>query len=812
MTGGLVMPQQSYQLMLADPFTLPDFTDITQFFQSWEGTTMGRQHELQLFQPGAPSITLTNIGGWFNTWDTTSPFYNLLTPGDASAETADGTVNTAPVVSNWLGGTTSNCTVTVATPPVIIDGPTAYALGITGTTATVTMPDNYYAVDGGALYSIMCSFLAGTGSDERTCTVNVLWYTSGGSLISTVGAAVVDNTSTWTKASLLGVQAPSNAAFAALQVEVAGGSAETHWFSRAALFNYLDACVNTAWGPGQRGLVVGRPIKHTATWDSVTYPQWSMYVANWTPAYKSIVNFTTLNLTDALGLLALCDLSSSAYANQVLADGASSFWRLGDGPGQGNAADSGPNNYTLQAPGVQFGQTPPILTDDTTVAAFQTSSSQGYIPAIGAQAPPVGEQSLELLFMIPTGQTTVNQLFESTNGSSIAFNPATNEMELVYNGGSAGATLGAITDTLIANGAWHHLVVSCTAATGGTVRVYLDGVLIGFSTATGGNSSCLFDQSSAFRFGAALNGTDGFSGQMGDIAVYSGTYLTTDQVENHYTLYSAGFAVEYSGQRISAMLDVLGWPADLQDIDTGIQMVQGATSSLTQTAALSYLQSVEQTEGNCAALFSNQEGVLTFYDRWYVITSTQSTVSNGLFSSDPSDSGAYHFERDPNIVPAMDDEDTWNDVPAQRIGGVLQRVKSALSIKQYRQRTLVGFTGELQTDDSDVLAQAQWLLEHYENPITRVRSITLTSVADAGANLPQMLGRGIFDLVTVKWRPMGSSGIYFVQESLIEQISHRVEQGKWVTTWMLSPSETQPYLVLDNTTLGKLDSGNRLGY
>ena len=111
------MPTQFYGLMLADPWTLDDYTDITPFVTEWAGAVMGRQHELQLFQPGQVSIDLNNIGGWFNTWDTTGPFYNLLAPGDASAETADGTVNTAPVVSNWLAGTTSNLGILVGTPP-----------------------------------------------------------------------------------------------------------------------------------------------------------------------------------------------------------------------------------------------------------------------------------------------------------------------------------------------------------------------------------------------------------------------------------------------------------------------------------------------------------------------------------------------------------------------------------------------------------------------------------------------------------------------------------------------------------------------
>ena len=166
----------------------------------------------------------------------------------------------------------------------------------------------------------------------------------------------------------------------------------------------------------------------------------------------------------------------------------------------------------------------------------------------------------------------------------------------------------------------------------------------------------------------------------------------------------------------------------------------------------------------------------------------------------------------PGLIPAMDDVDLWNDVPAQRNGGVLQRVTSALSIKQYTKRTLTGYTGSLQTSDAAVLAQAQWLLAHYATPITRCRSITLSSRTDAGRNLPQMLGRGIFDNVELEWKPIDASSVYFLQQSLIESINHKVTISEWTTTFGLSPAETSPYMVLNNVTRGQLSTVNQLGY
>ena len=71
----------------------------------------------------------------------------------------------------------------------------------------------------------------------------------------------------------------------------------------------------------------------------------------------------------------------------------------------------------------------------------------------------------------------------------------------------------------------------------------------------------------------------------------------------------------------------------------------------------------------------------------------------------------------------------------------------------------------------------------------------------------------MLDLVTVNWRPTDlTSATTFTQASLIESVHHKVTQERWVTTWGLSPAETQPYMILNDATLGQLSEGNLLGY
>ncbi len=800
MSAPLTMPTQHIYLQLADPWTTADYTDITPLVKTWSGTVRGRQHELQLFQPGQVALTLeSNLNqGRFNPWNTNSVYYNLLSADDA-----------AQVASNGTWGNASHATITAypTTPPVTLDIGYALKINTTGTSpAQINTAQGTYAVVAGQLYSAMCSFLAGTTG--RACSVGIQWYNSSAALISTTTSTTVnDNTSTWTKASLLGAKAPVGAVWAAVVISITTSAVEVHWACRAALFNYSGNCPNTAWGPGQRGLVPGRPIYCTATWNSTTYNVWSMYTSNFTPAYGQVKSEQVINCSDGLALLALGDISSSAYATQVLTDGAQNFWRLGDAVNSSQALDSGPLNTTLQAYFTSFGQASPMYTDDTTTAGF-SSTNNGVLTGTSSVA--TGVQTLEMLISLPS-VSTYEQIFNGGAANSfISYDAPTST--LYVSGDSTGSgTLASvgIVNTTINNGSWHHLVVTCSAATNGTMTVYLDGVSIGSATASGGGGSCFFTGSSGGLFYIGSQPGYQFTGTMADVAVYTSA-LTPTQIANHYNLFSTGWTVQYSGQRIAAILTVVGWPSTLQNVATGISQVQAATSTLTQTAALSYMQTIESTE--MGALFVDGSGNLTFYDRHYIITNSLATTSNGTFTSNPAATGTY-YRYLPGLVPAMDDTDLWNDIPAQRNGGVLQRTLNALSVSQYRKRTLTGYTGQLQTSDAEVLAQSQWLCQLYKTPYTRCRSISLSSVTDAGKNLPQMLGRGIFDQITLIWNPIDGSTVYFNQPSLIESIQHTVTQETWITTWGLSPAEVQStYMILNNATQGQLSENNRLAY
>jgi hypothetical protein len=129
----------------------------------------------------------------------------------------------------------------------------------------------------------------------------------------------------------------------------------------------------------------------------------------------------------------------------------------------------------------------------------------------------------------------------------------------------------------------------------------------------------------------------------------------------------------------------------------------------------------------------------------------------------------------------------------------------ALSASVYGDRTLQGLTSLQFEYDTDALYTAENYGRWYGQPIMRIESMTLNSYADGGVNMPQILGRGLYDRVTVEYQGQ-VAGPNFQQDSLLESISHSVTISSgpvWGATFALSPYE----ILLEPTILGTFAFG-----
>ena len=225
-------------------------------------------------------------------------------------------------------------------------------------------------------------------------------------------------------------------------------------------------------------------------------------------------------------------------------------------------------------------------------------------------------------------------------------------------------------------------------------------------------------------------------------------------------------------------------------------LMYSETNPITTTSALNYLQTQSQTEPGL--IFQSPTGNIAAYSRQYQYLNPTSTTSQAIFGDSSAASVLYHFDG-PSLQIAADDLDTWTSIQVQsgrsgsqlQVWGPAQSATMAAAASVTGSRTLQGLTSLQMQRDSDALAIAQQYANWYHAPIQRVTAMMTESYSNYGNTIPKMLGLGLYDRITTQYQGQ-TAGSQFSQDSLIEQISHRVDMASgplWSTTWALSPYE-----------------------
>ena len=278
-----------------------------------------------------------------------------------------------------------------------------------------------------------------------------------------------------------------------------------------------------------------------------------------------------------------------------------------------------------------------------------------------------------------------------------------------------------------------------------------------------------------------------------------------------YSSWSVTLAVPPTGRLNNALQNIGLDPDTILNVPYQfLTYIYAEPSPVTTTSGLNYLQRLAQTEPGL--IFQAPNGQINAYNRQYQYLAPTAITSQGYFADAASvaasvASTVYHYNK--AITISGNDLDVWNDIQVQsaRSGSTLQEWGPAqssvatYSVSAYGPRTLQGLTSLQQQHDIDALAMAQNYAAWYNLPLVRVTHITLNSQTANGANLPQMLGRGLMDRVTVAYNN-SSPSTPFQQDSLVEQITDTVNLSNptWVTEWSLSPYEilVEPPLYMGN--------------
>ena len=156
------------------------------------------------------------------------------------------------------------------------------------------------------------------------------------------------------------------------------------------------------------------------------------------------------------------------------------------------------------------------------------------------------------------------------------------------------------------------------------------------------------------------------------------------------------------------------------------------------------------------------------------------------------------------LTPASDVARIINHSVAQRVGGTLREDSDATSIGHYFEHAESN-TDLLYQTDLEVVDFIGWRLNHYKTADVRISEMRVDPMGPIDL-WEHVMGRSLVDRCTVKKRlPDGT--VILNRDHLLEGITHRNVVGHGhSTSFYVSAAETQAYLVLDDATLGQLDS------
>lgn len=519
-----------------------------------------------------------------------------------------------------------------------------------------------------------------------------------------------------------------------------------------------------------------------------------------------------VRLVDASEWMANADLPDSVYAIEIAADAPALWARLGDKNGtRANDSSGNENHGTYLSSAVtgtagdgsftaapRLGQSGAIVGDDDSAALFEgyignndATDAGGVVFPLSAGISGTGDFSVELWFYGDgvNGKTVIAQhqepYWSSTSarrwrfhrtGDSIAGGPpwttSVNFEFRVYEaitGSSTAATwtieagthtdLDAVPPSPL-EGRWNHFVGTRSAE---TVRAYLNGVevdnTVGAATRDVGPG-----------YVGVLNGP----GTVDEIAVYSSA-LSAARVLEHYEAGSAPWEGETTSARVSRVLDVVGFPASLRNIETGELTMQ--STSLASTAD-QLLADAVKAEGGEGYIDHQDGGNFRFRSRSARYTAAASTTSQVTFGD-----GAGEVTCAKNGI-ALDDDKIINTAIIQRANGPRVAVEDLTGtlavVRSYSE------TGLQYEDDTESQPRGERIVSEHRDRKRRVRSIVLEPRKSTHLAWAQVFARKTGDRITVKWRPPYGGTYEFV--CWIEGIAHSWTAATGLrTTFYLSP-------------------------
>ncbi len=234
------------------------------------------------------------------------------------------------------------------------------------------------------------------------------------------------------------------------------------------------------------------------------------------------------------------------------------------------------------------------------------------------------------------------------------------------------------------------------------------------------------------------------------------------------TTVASATAGQTTGTRIGKILDQIGWPTGMRDVDNGLTTVQSDPSTL--RTSLGAMQTVTSTE--YGSLYMDGFGNLVFQDRQLTSSSVASTPV------DFNDNGtgiSYN-----NAVWKLDDTLIFNKATITRTGGTPQVAFNQASIDKYFLHSYQEQNLLMETD-AEALDNAQAFVASRQETSIRCDAVTLDLyTANYDAGITAALDLDFFDPITVTTTQPGSSTL--TKTLQVFGVSHDIRPSAWKTT------------------------------
>jgi hypothetical protein len=227
-------------------------------------------------------------------------------------------------------------------------------------------------------------------------------------------------------------------------------------------------------------------------------------------------------------------------------------------------------------------------------------------------------------------------------------------------------------------------------------------------------------------------------------------------------------AGQTSGTRIAKLLDAVGWPSGMRDIDTGQTTVQADPGTL--RTSLGAMQTVTSTE--YGSLYMDAFGNLVFQDRQL----TSSSVAGTPVDFNDNGTGISYN----NAVWKLDDTLVFNKASVTRTGGTPQVALNQDSIDKYFLHSYQEQNLLMETD-AEALNNAQAFVASRQETSIRCDAVTLDLYTDNyDAGILAALDLDFFDPITVTTTQPGSSTL--TKTLQVFGVSHDIRPSAWKTT------------------------------